>query len=419
MIILFLIFFLLIVSFEIVNIINSNEIKCINLIRIIYAFCYGFIPLIVYINKSDIYKIDSNSFLFFLFSIIGYLFLNIGYLFKSSKKIKIKKGHSIFLTANVCLIIVVIMILIWTKPYGGVIKALDYANIIRMGISKINNPYSFLLRFFSLSLFCSYLYFIELLKKEKKYKYIKLMLFFFSIMISIYTMLINDSRIMIGFYLMTLMLISIFDKKKEGVPLKIIVRRVAIYSFFILVIVINADYLYKIVKGVAFEVESTSFIEKVSSEFSFIIEASKNSMNYVFASNKLRIIDDVFSIPFAVLPSSIIKNPFVSVWNFNSSIAGGYGQSPTDIISTSLYELSFVGPVIVPFFYGMFIKIIDNISRSKNEINYQDVIFIILMIFAAKFIIYFEYYNAIANLFFLFIGHIIFKLINSKKIKIY
>lgn len=419
MIILFLIFFLLIVSFEIVNIINSNEIKCINLIRIIYAFCYGFIPLIVYINKSDIYKIDSNSFLFFLFSIIGYLFLNIGYLFKSSKKIKIKKGHSIFLTANVCLIIVVIMILIWTKPYGGVIKALDYANIIRMGISKINNPYSFLLRFFSLSLFCSYLYFIELLKKEKKYKYIKLMLFFFSIMISIYTMLINDSRIMIGFYLMTLMLISIFDKKKEGVPLKIIVRRVAIYSFFILVIVINADYLYKIVKGVAFKVESTSFIEKVSSEFSFIIEASKNSMNYVFASNKLRIIDDVFSIPFAVLPSSIIKNPFVSVWNFNSSIAGGYGQSPTDIISTSLYELSFVGPVIVPFFYGMFIKIIDNISRSKNEINYQDVIFIILMIFAAKFIIYFEYYNAIANLFFLFIGHIIFKLINSKKIKIY
>lgn len=71
------------------------------------------------------------------------------------------------MTANVCLIIVAIMILIWTKPYGGVIKALAYANSIRMGISRINNPYSFLLRFFSLSLFCSYLYFLELLKKKK------------------------------------------------------------------------------------------------------------------------------------------------------------------------------------------------------------------------------------------------------------
>lgn len=67
----------------------------------------------------------------------------------------------------------------------------------------------------------------------------------------------------------------------------------------------------------------------------------------------------------------------------------------------------------------MFIKVIDNISRNKNEINYQDIIFIILVVYSAKFIIYFEYYNAIANLFFLFIGHIIFKLINSKKIKIY
>ena len=47
------------------------------------------------------------------------------------------------MTANVCLIIVAIMILIWTKPYGGVIKALAYANSIRMGISRINNPYSF------------------------------------------------------------------------------------------------------------------------------------------------------------------------------------------------------------------------------------------------------------------------------------
>lgn len=419
MIILYLIFFLLIISNEVIKIINLNEIKCINLIRIVYSFCYGLLPCVIYINKSYMYNLDGNSFLFFLFSIIGYLFFNIGYLCKSSKKIKIKKGHSIFMTANVCLIIVAIMILIWTKPYGGVIKALAYANSIRMGISRINNPYSFLLRFFSLSLFCSYLYFLELLKKEKKYRYSKLILFLFSVIISIYTMLINDSRIMIGFFLMTLMLINIFEKKKEGVPLKKILCRFIVYSFFILLIVMNADYIYKIIKGVTFEVDSSSFIDTVSNEFTFIIEASKNSMNYIFNFNKLRIVDDICSVPFAVLPSSIIENPFVSVWDFNSSITGGYGQSPTDIISTSLYELSFIGPIIVPFFYGMFIKVIDNISRNKNEINYQDIIFIILVVYSAKFIIYFEYYNAIANLFFLFIGHIIFKLINSKKIKIY
>ena len=71
------------------------------------------------------------------------------------------------MTANVCLIIVAIMILIWTKPYGGVIKALAYANSIRMGISRINNPYSFLLRFFSFIIILFIFIFLELLKKKK------------------------------------------------------------------------------------------------------------------------------------------------------------------------------------------------------------------------------------------------------------
>ena len=59
------------------------------------------------------------------------------------------------------------------------------------------------------------------------------------------------------------------------------------YSFFILLIVMNADYIYKIIKGVTFEVDSSSFIDTVSNEFTFIIEASKNSMNYIFNFNKL------------------------------------------------------------------------------------------------------------------------------------
>lgn len=47
---------------------------------------------------------------------------------------------------------------------------------------------------------------------------------------------------------MTLMLINIFEKKKEGVPLKKILCRFIVYSFFILLIVMNADYIYKIIK---------------------------------------------------------------------------------------------------------------------------------------------------------------------------
>ena len=47
----------------------------------------------------------------------------------------------------------------------------------------------------------------------------------------------------------------------------------------------NADYIYKIIKGVTFEVDSSSFIDTVSNEFTFIIKTTINNMDFIFFIN--------------------------------------------------------------------------------------------------------------------------------------
>ena len=92
---------------------------------------------------------------------------------------------------------------------------------------------------------------------------------------------------------------------------------------------------------------------------------------------------------------------------------GVYGQSPTSILAQSIYDLGFLGVLLIPCIYGFVIRKIENKLESYGSNIFYNTIYIVLGFYLAKGIVYFSMYNIMMNIFFIVAACIIYKVLHK------
>ena len=102
------------------------------------------------------------------------------------------------------------------------------------------------------------------------------------------------------------------------------------------------------------------------------------------------------------------------LWDFNSSILGGSGTSPTDFITASLYMFGLPGVIILPAMFGFALKKIDT-SLNRKKFNSSRIVyfafFAYLCIWWAG---YFGMYNTMLYLFAPLLAYVVCRFVNDK-----
>lgn len=246
-----------------------------------------------------------------------------------------------------------------------------------------------------------------------------IVLFVISVIISVVYILANDGRMLAGIFIMLFFLLLIkneYEVKKKS--LKKIVFRAVILIAIVVAIILNADNIFRIMREdeILTSTNDDTFFQTISGEFSFIVSSLQTAiMKRTDGTASLTILNDVVNGIFAWLPTSLKPIILPDVWDYNTQLinAGTYGQSPTTIVSQSIYDLGIVGVVVIPTLYGVLVKKIENILDSYQENPFTTTVYIVLGFYLGKGMVYFSAYNIMMNIFFIVIGSIIFTVFNK------
>ena len=126
------------------------------------------------------------------------------------------------------------------------------------------------------------------------------------------------------------------------------------------------------------------------------------------------ILNDLLNGLFAWLPTSLKPVALADVWDYNTQLIndGGYGQSPACLAAQSFYDLGLIGLLVVPFTYTYIVGKVENLL--DNDYSTSGLVFYVTLgFYFAKGMAYFSFYNIMMNIFFVVVGLIAYKKINS------
>lgn len=436
LIILYSIASLVYITVFISNILKERKLNAIVIVRFMYLLIYGIVPIVTFSHimsyGTDYYtrtlQITQESinqlYIFMPLTFIGYLFLEMGYKRRYTIKInrsieRTEKKYSekaLWKAALSMTVISVVALFMWSYPFGGPIAMFEYGTLIRSGreIAGITNSFGFMKQFVPLAHFSSIIS-LALWKKEKRFYYG--ILFIIGLIISIIYLISNDGRAPFMMYLASLLILLYLMRKNNA-------NRIKIFPFIIIAVIgivflENVDNITSYFRSGVFKStsETKGFFTFLYSEFSWVV---RNGQTVQEAAAKgestLRIGRDLLSALFAILPSRfspewIKRLEFTNtrMW-FNGMV--GYGGKPTDIITTGMYELSFLGVLVLPYVYGAIVKGFDKRFENLEVSLYSKILFVQLVYQFAKTVAYADFALVTLNLFYIVVGHIIVCIFN-------
>lgn len=438
--ILYMIAFFTYAIIEFLSVKKYKRMRIINYVRCMYLLIYGLIPSIMYmyfymggsenryLNRMDFsYNGIYRLYILFLISIIGYISMNIGYII-IPKKSKIKNHSNTLITISamykssiIILIIGFISLLLWTKAYGSPFDIIPYAQFLRSGYSPIYNPFTFMKRFCPLLMLSAYMLFTIINVRPKNKQIIPMyVLFIFSFLWSIVYLLANDGRFGFILFFATLMFIKMEinqDKKDQSQTIKILFKYI-LFGIIAFILMSLADGIMGYLStGVYIPSEvNVNIFELLRDELGYVTLSGQ--MSIYALENKLagyRVIEEIFSAIFSIVPDSLISYPVTSTFAYNTEIIGNLsGTIPTDLISYSIYNLGVIGVVAIPLLFGIIVRRIQVNIGDKISSPYYLVIYIIAAIYSIKAISHCDSANIILNIFFVMVGHIIVRIRNIK-----
>ena len=81
---------------------------------------------------------------------------------------------------------------------------------------------------------------------------------------------------------------------------------------------------------------------------------------------------------------------------------------PTDFISMCIYSLGLFGVMILPFIFGLFIKVVEmKLSNKAKQDNYYNVIYTLIAFYMLKSISHSDINNILINVFYIVVGHLV------------
>ena len=230
----------------------------------------------------------------------------------------------------------------------------------------------------------------------------------------------NDGRLLLAVYVFLFFVIYLkYQYEVNSANIVSLLIKFGIILLVVLFILFNAAAILSMMKGEDIaKSESFNLADTLSKEFSFIISGAQSALfQQTSSESKLMIGNDLVNGLFAWLPTSLKPIILEDVWDYNTHLLrlGGRGQSPTSIVAQSLYDLSLIGIVLIPFLYGMLIKKVENILESGKGNVFFDTIYVALGYYLCKGIPYFSVYNIMMNAFYIFLAIIIYNTVQKIK----
>ncbi len=376
-------------------IIRERQIRISNLFLIMYGLTYGIIlSLVLVFDRTGVYRIENYSLRFdysdkglnasawWLFAaVIGYVCFRFAGMLRIGKH---ENRRSVYctqsapdallldrlqITSAVCLMIGLACFVIWISGWGGYANLFQNAWAIRNGSYGIRNPVAFFAKPAQIVSTVSVIS-VYLLKKKKN-TLLNAAIFAVSFGVSLMYYLAKDGRMIMAMYLLiVLFMASDMFEKKDDIGKKLL-RLLILFAVFV-VIVLNMDGLTSNLRG---EMQNSSkeksTLELIMHELSFIYMAGQTSIKHCMAEGSpLLIGHDIGAALFAWVPSALTPKGFIDIWDYNTFlIAGRYptAQYPSDLISTSLYDLGNLGPILLPAFWGAVISKLERYKMKRNS----------------------------------------------------
>lgn len=381
------------------GILRQNDIHIFDLIRLMYAFVYGFVPCLIYFQESqgerNLYFYDYSDegigriALMFVVSIIAYGLINLSYksVYKTDTFGLIQEGitsdeqadisRRLLRSGIIALFIGWFCLVLWTRAYGSISNFIIYASAIRSGRGSVYNRFAFVkqfVRIMPISLYAiisAYCY--ELPKGTKKLFYF--LLIAISTIGNYYYFMASDSRVTIIFIGIAIVMIFLRHRRHERVGRYLGI--VAVTVFVLLLATMLADTFTSYVRYGAWTTSSEGLFSRLTKEFRFICSAEMKVSKAWFAGDlHYKLGDDFLNAITSWIPERFI--PFTvpdTVWKYNTNLYGavGSGTSPSSLVATGIYELGLVGAIIFPFFFGLIAGYTDKKLWKSSSIVYADV----------------------------------------------
>lgn len=385
-----------------------RKLKIISFARLIYALSFGFVGSLLcflYAFQNVELKLSTlvimeydnealfNLFVFWVMSVIGYISMTISYNVVNERKVRLSFGgkirterdlgeNSLILIGLVCLAVGAFSLYMWTKDLGGVFEFIPLASGIRGDYLNVyGNTHTAWRQPAKILLPASYLFYFMSIGNETKKRGFCILLSVVSIFIAILYLICNDGRLTIALYFVILA-IGFFTHKSVKIknPRKLI-RRLCILAILAAILLANLDDITYFIRHQEFRpIEMTdddSMFISLAKEYLFVYKSGITSIKYtIFGDGGLQFLSDFALGITAWLPSRFKPDSFLLVSRYNTALCTGstsrtIGSIPCDMISLSIYDFGFLGPIIVPALIGALISLIEGHFRGKKRDAYH------------------------------------------------
>lgn len=249
------------------------------------------------------------------------------------------------------LLLAVLFQIVYSHAYGGLFGILEYSNLIRSGIFRVDNPWSFLKPLTGMAFISSFIFFGLALSARKR-PWIGLLLSFIFSLYLLYSWL---GRVGFLVYLVTFLLGYLFFRQQYR-PLRLLVLGTLAFAF----ILVGAYYV-----SAALKLKYTEgLFNYLAKELSFPFASSLGHLGT--GDIAYRWFMDLLAIPLYFLPSSLWTGWMTDVSQVNTALimgapkgeAGVTAGIPVDLITLGLLQASVPGIVGVGIFFGILIRLL-------------------------------------------------------------
>ncbi len=328
---------------------------------------------------------------------IGYFLVVIGFYSKIAQTtgtniaIKVHHEKNIIIFIIVLLIITCLSVFLYSMQYGGLLNTLSNANLIRAGAVE-RGGLSFFKRFLYFGFFAAYLLasmvFIKNNNKEKK---LLLVLFLFSVFISLIASFMVAARSPIIWAFLIFYLASILYTGKLNIKI------MAVFVFCASLFVLYGKNLFYSLSAIpnGFDAmverfiesiqlgannEDQSSIEMLLSNFSFPVYSLYVATNTPY---ELRLLGDWFYGLLSLIPDQLMMSTeevpsTISYYNTMYLVQTDEYSIPPGFLAFCLYSMSWSGLIIFCFIYGWLGRFWQNIlSNHLHQISWMPFIYVL------------------------------------------
>lgn len=409
---------------------SKNDLYIISFMRLLYACSCGFFAAIlcflyafrgIQLHLSTLVVIDYSTksleafYIFWFCSVIGYIALSGGYKLVGNKKIVFrisqnrrakKRGmtdQQVFWIALACTMVGVLALIIWTSDMGGIQSYIELASAIRGDYSNVYGNYHMGWRKIAKILLPATYMFFFLALKEGKRKLYYWFFFIISLIAAVIFLICNDGRLTTAMFFLILAVGFYRYGKRRSENIKRQFIHFGILLLIAFVLLANLDTISYMIRNSGEIPTNTSsnkdgILLNLMSEFSYIYKSGVTAVLNSFPEGKLMIIDDIMFGLKAYLPGGYLFGDYIQVSRYNTILCTGdagslAGSIPCDIIALSLYDLSYLGVLVIPFTIGAIVRFIENHYTGKKDNPLSQTFYYGLTLIFIRVVTYCEVYD--------------------------